>query len=579
MIPRRSFLAAATAAASAPALLKSVHGGSQKQPLENTATGRRSGGGELHADLVITGSSLGGCAAALAALRNGLRVILTEETDWIGGQLTSQAVPPDEHRWIETHGANSSWRELRRRIRDYYRLFYPLMDSARQQEFLNPGNGSVSKLCHEPRVALHVLLNWFAPWLSSRKLILLTEHRIVHADVDADRVRAVTVSSVRSGDRVVLMAPWFIDATELGDLLPATGTEFVTGSEARSETGELHAAENADPDNQQAFTMCFAMDHVVDQNFVISKPDNYEFWRDFVPTMKPAWPGRLLSFTYTHPPTGVPRTLGFDPAGGRTSGIVNLWTYRRLIDRKNFQAGSYEGDISLVNWPQNDYFLGNLTGDSDETRQQHISQARQLSLSLLYWLQTEAPREDGGQGFPGLRLRPDIMGTEDGLAKYPYIRESRRIRAMFTVNETHVGRDQRAMISGQSGPELTAAEFADSVGVGSYAIDLHPSTAGDNYIDFASLPFQVPLGALIPQRVENLLAGCKNLGVTHITCGCYRLHPVEWGIGEAAGIVAAQALQTGMTPRAIRSNPEALSALQQRMLAQGVEIAWPKTSA
>ena len=38
------------------------------------------------------------------ALRNGMRVVLTEETDWIGGQLTSQAVPPDEHPWIESFG-------------------------------------------------------------------------------------------------------------------------------------------------------------------------------------------------------------------------------------------------------------------------------------------------------------------------------------------------------------------------------------------------------------------------------------------------------------------------------------------
>src|SRR3712207_8972640 len=52
---------------------------------------------------------------------------------------------------------------------------------------------------------------------------------------------------------------------------------------------------------------------------------------------------------------------------------------------------------------------------------------------------------------------------------------------------------------------------------------------------FRSLPFQVPLGAMIPVRVNNLIAGCKNIGTTHVTNGCYRLHPVEWTIGEAAG--------------------------------------------
>lgn len=533
--------------------------------------------GELLADVVIVGGSLGGCAAAIAALRNGLRVVMTEETDWIGGQLTSQAVPPDEHRWIETHGANASYRELRQRIRDYYRRNYPLSEDALQHPQLNPGNGSVSRLCHEPRVALAVLQDWLAPWMSGGQLTLLTGHRPTAADVDGDIIRAVTVSSLLSGRTTVLQAPWFIDATELGDLLPLTGTEFVTGAESKSQTGELHAAETADPLNQQAFTMCFAVDYLPETDQTIEQPAEYPFWRDFVPLMTPAWSGRLLDFTYTHPSTGIPKVLGFDPTGAPTPGTVNLWTYRRLADVRNFHPGRYAGDISLVNWPQNDYFLGNLVGVTDVERESHIQRARQLSLSLLYWLQTEAPRKDGGQGYRGLRLRADLLGTEDGLAKYPYVRESRRIQAMFTVLEEHVGREQRAMITGMTGAALRAAEFADSIGVGSYAIDLHPSTAGNNYIDFATLPFQVPLGALIPQRMDNLLAACKNIGVTHVTGGCYRLHPVEWGIGEAAGCVIAHATATNRTPRSMRSSADQLADLQRVLQRQGIEIAWPAT--
>jgi len=157
--------------------------------------------------VVIIGGGLGGCAAAIAALRAGLRVVMTEETDWIGGQLTSQAVPPDEHRWIESHGANASYRELRTRIRDYYRAHYPLTEAARQKPELNPGNGSVSRLCHEPRVALAVLGDWLAPWLSSGHLRLLLEHRPVAADIDGDAVRAVTVEPLRGGPRRTITAP------------------------------------------------------------------------------------------------------------------------------------------------------------------------------------------------------------------------------------------------------------------------------------------------------------------------------------------------------------------------------------
>src|SRR4029077_2600661 len=162
------------------------------------------------------------------------------------------------------------------------------------------------------------------------------------------------------------------------------------------------------------------------------------------------------------------------------------------------------------------YWLGNIcdVGESDAGR--HRARAKQLSLSLLYWMQTAGPRADGGVGWPGLRLRPDIIGTEDGLAKHPYIRESRRIRAEFTVLEQHVGTDARRKLAGKSTGELAAAHFEDSVGVGSYRIDLHPASGGENYIDISSLPFEIPMGALIPRRVENLLAAAKNLGVTHI---------------------------------------------------------------
>jgi hypothetical protein len=229
-----------------------------------------------------------------------------------------------------------------------------------------------------------------------------------------------------------------------------------------------------------------------------------------------------------------------------------------------------------VNWPQIDYWLGNLYEVGEAEANEHLYKARQLSLSLLYWMQTEAPREDGGTGWPGLRLRRDVVGTEDGLAKYAYIRESRRIRAEFTVLEQHVGTDARMELTRQSREEVQAEAFADSVGVGSYRIDLHPSSGGDNYIDVSSLPFQIPLGALIPQRVENLLPACKNLGVTHITNGCFRLHPVEWNIGESAGALAAFCLDRQTSPRQVRNDEAILKAFQEMLTQQGVEIAWPK---
>jgi hypothetical protein len=76
--------------------------------------------------------------------------------------------------------------------------------------------------------------------------------------------------------------------------------------------------------------------------------------------------------------------------------------------------------------------------------------------------------------------------------------------------------------------------------------------------------------------VENLLPACKNLGVTHITNGCYRLHPVEWNIGEAVGALAAFCVTKKHAPREVRAKAELLKEFQGQLTDQGVRLAWVK---
>jgi hypothetical protein len=507
-----------------------------------------------------------------------MKVLMTEETDWVGGQLTSQCVPPDEHPWIESFGGTALYRSYRSRVREFYRRNFPLTAALRDREHFNPGGGSVSRLTHEPRVSLAVLEEMLAPWIGGGQLVLLLEHKPVAAETNRDDVRAVTVRSLRTSRTATVRARYFLDATEQGDLLPLTKTEYVTGYESRRQTGEIRAPEQAQPANIQSFTVCFAIGYDKSRPEPIEKPEEYAFWRDYVPDLKPAWPGKLLDWTMSHPITLKPRPMGFNPEPpyATVEGQPNLWIYRRIAAKEHFLPGTYSSDISLVNWPQNDYWLGSLHEVPDEEAARHLRRAKQLSLSLLYWMQTEAPRPDGGQGYPGLYLRHDQTGTEDGLAKYPYIRESRRIQAEFTVTDQHVGTEMRMKLTGKSREDVAAESFSDSVGVGSYRIDLHPSSGGDNYIDVSSLPFQIPLGSLIPKRVENLLPACKNLGVSHITNGCYRLHPVEWNIGESAGYLAAYAVRNGVPPRQVRNDRKRLEDFRNWIMQQGVETTWPR---
>ena len=506
-------------------------------------------------DILIVGGGVGGCAAALAATALGYRVVLSEPTDWIGGQLTAQGVPPDEHPWIERYGCTRRYGQFRQRVRNYYRRNYPLTQIAQRSYALNPGNAWVSGLSAEPRVYLAVLQDMLAAAISAGRLHIMLRHAPIAVALDTDHahIRSVTLRHLDTHDTLTLTARYFLDASETGDLLPLSGTEYVSGSESQAQTGEPHAGRLARPDNVQSVTWCFAMAYdpdCHDDRYLIDKPANYEQWCQYVPPLTPAWPGPLFSLTYPNPITLQARTL---PLFATQPGELDWFGYRRILSRAYYPPNSGPHEVTIVNWPQNDYWL-----DGDQQ-----AGPRELSRCWFYWLQHE-------QGHPGLYLRPDLMGTPDGLAKAPYIRESRRIQAKFTVSENHIGTHARHT--------QPAEIFSDSVGIGYYRIDLHPSTGGDSYIDIESLPFQIPLGALLPIRMKNLLPACKNIGTTHLTNGCYRLHPVEWTIGEAAGTLAAYCLRHQVLPHAVHEDRTHLADYQTLLVKQGVELQWPACS-
>ena len=154
------------------------------------------------------------------------------------------------------------------------------------------------------------------------------------------------------------------------------------------------------------------------------------------------------------------------------------------------------------------------------------------------------------------------MGTEDGLAMAPYVRESRRIKAVKTICEQDVSREQNSC----------PRKVEDSVGVGHYAIDIHMTTVSHRFFYAPTWPFEIPLSAMIPVRIKNLLPACKNIGATHLTSGCYRLHPVEWNVGEVAGYLAAYCIEEKLLPIEVLNKK--LKDFQKLIQEKGVELHW-----
>ena len=543
---------------------------------------------ERSTDVLIVGGGTGGVAAALALARMGVRCIMTEPTDWIGGQLTAQGVPPDENQWIEDFGATASYRAFREGVRAWYRRNRPLTPAASRNRLLNPGGGWVSRLCYEPNIGHAVLREMLG--LHPKSIDVLLGVEPISAVVSGDRIDAVSFvgAGVGGGESFTVRAKYVLDATELGDVYPLAGIEHMIGAEHRDEFGEHHGrSDRAEPKDQQAISWCFAMEHRAGEDHRTSRPARYEFWRDHVPEMaagEQPWTGRLFSWTVPSHNQEGKRTFPFIPwPESCPPGVWDMWRYRRVRDA-SIETGESGKDVCLVNWVQMDYWLRPLLGVGASERAQALAEAKELSRCLFYWMQHDCPRhDDKGTGYPGLRLSGETMGTSDGFAKSAYIREPRRLRARTIVTERHIGTEQRkaeglnpGVKAGREAPPMGLAEaFADSVGIGHYTLDLHPSTAGRNSVYVPAAPFRIPMGALIPVRARNVLAAGKGIGVSHVANGCYRMHAVEWNVGEAAGALAAFCLRLGVEPAQVHESAGLTGRFQREIAAAGVPVAWP----
>lgn len=508
----------------------------------------------LNYDIAVIGGGLGGIAAAIAAARNGKKVFLSEETTWLGGQATTQGVPLDEHNYIEDYGRTELYNEYRKNIRKYYKQHYPLKDSQKENKYLNPGNSWVSVIGHEPIVSKMVLELMIHPYIISGMIDLYYKTKPISSIVENHTIKTVILD--KDGESIQVDANYFIDATEEGDLLPITNTEYVTGSEGFEETKELHQSPKKNPLDMQAITWCFAVSLEDEGDYTIEKPKLYEYFKNH---RSDFWPGSQLSWTYSEPSTLKP----IEGSMTKEENKVDLFTYRRILDRNNFKDGYLSGDVIMVNWPQNDYWLGPVIDVSDLERNHHLYRAKELSKSLLYWLQTEAD----GKGYPNLKPRGDVLGTKDGFAMKPYIREARRIVPEFKILESHIGAKMR--------DDGKSEVFFDSIGIGYYHIDLHPSTGMTSYVDIENYPFQIPMGALIPIKTKNLIPASKNIGTSHITNGCYRVHPVEWNIGESAAMMASYSIDNNIGLKELRNTPKHLKKFQEMIIDQGIETEWP----
>jgi hypothetical protein len=479
---------------------------------------------EVSCDVLIAGAGMGGVGAALAASRHNKTACLTEETDWVGGQATAAGVSAlDENKFIEISGGTRQYYDFRRRIRQA---------SGGKS---NPGGCYVSALCFEPRVGVDVLDRM----LREAQVRVFLRTQVIAVNRRGNRIESALVWQLDKRQPLRFRAGYVLDATEMGDLLPLAGIPYVVGSEAQSDTREPHAAEKPSPACVQSFTYPFAIERRDGENHRIEKPADYnEIVKRQQFTLRINYP-----VEYGWKGTVEYRMYGDDPPVPNNMSPGPFFSWRRLR--------AEAPDIALMNWPRQDYATESILDRTPGDLARILQSAKRTSLAFLYWMQAEL-------GHPEVRLRPDVMGTTDGFSKYPYVRESRRMISKGRVLEQD--------IVDEFWPGPRARSFEDSIGIGFYMVDIHPCGANERGRMMMPKPFQIPLATLLPQAPVNFLPAGKNIGVTHLTNGAFRLHPIEWMVGEAAGTVASLAITNGAQPD--------IRTIQRDLVQAGVPIVW-----
>lgn len=545
--------------------------------LDDSAFLRPENGQVLQFPILVVGGSTAAYAAALGALQAGAVVCLVQPQKVLGGQFTAQALPASDDAPLMApkalvpadqrdpnqleNGEFFCISRAQRQFRDRQRQLQPVAGRV----IHNPGGSWVSHFSVTPVVAAIALNQGIEPYLKTGRLTIIPfaeSAQVLTQDVEGKyrRVTGVVFQDLENGRSFTVNGDVVIEATDLGDLLELGKIESRIGQESRSETGEAILPEEPRPLCQQAFTFCAVVEKALSP-VSIPAPAGYGIkpWLD---------PKFFPSTFWLKGKNGWEAKAFFDPMG--------MFRYRRL--QRSIEDGTvHDQDVSVMNWgtsplgpdaPQgcgNDYLFGAvLTGVSRQERQQVVARGRDRAQAYLHFLQANAA--------PTLAPRGDLTWTADGIALEPYIREARRGVALTTVRHEDVA---AKFFPGA----VRARSFEDSVGIGQYHyLDFHPNEA-PGHVDLGkdgnrSLPFTIPLGALIPIRTDGLILSAKSIGTTHITNSAYRMHPIEWAIGEAGGHLAAFALSQGVQVRDVAKDRRLKRQFQGHLASFGIPLFW-----
>jgi hypothetical protein len=473
---------------------------------------------ESSVDLLVYSGTPAGIASAVTAARHGRRTLLVEPEKAIGGLLTGGLSYTD---FKSQEAVTGFFREYMDRVLGYYARKY----GAASQQVKDCYFGAHA----EPHVSMLVLRGMIE---ETKGLRLLEGRRLRSAETSpagtGKRIDAIVVEGPQGTERFSARA--FIDASYEGDLAAAAGVPCRIGRESTREYGERFAGvlffnlgkilpgSTGEADTHtQCYNFRLIMTDRAENRVPVERPSGYR--RDEFARVAAFFKSGQLKEIFTEPATGILRVQRIPNGKADINDIKNAPIRLSL-------AG--ENDA----WPE---------GSPDERRRIY-DRHKQYTLGLLYFLLHD----------PEIPEPVRAKASEWGWAKdeyadngyFPpalYIREARRTLGEYVFTE----RDT------QPAPgSIRAPLRRDAIAIGDYSLNSHGHQApGPLYPDlvegdfgFATTPFQIPYGVIVPRGVDNLLVPVA-VSASHVGFSALRLEPTWTALGHAAGLAAHLALE------------------------------------
>ena len=326
-------------------------------------------------DVVIVGGGAGGTSAAIQSARNGAKTLLIEETDWLGGMLTSAGVSAIDGNYKLPSGF---WGEFKDSLVSHYGSLEALK------------TGWVSNVLFEPKVGNEILKS-ITQNEKNLKILYSTSTQSVSKNDGNNYNYQIKTSEGTFLSKIL------IDGTELGDLLPMLDDDYDVGMDSNEMYDENIAPEFKN-DIIQDLTFVMILKNY-NKKVKIDKPGGYDASEFYCSTSHKDCPKS-------------------DKA---------LWSPQQMMN-----YGKLPNDKIMINWPiyGNDYY-SNLIEMSKEEREVVFEKAKNKSLRYLYYIQDEL-------GFDNYSISDDEYETDDNFPLIPYYREARRMKGQVTFSLNYI---------------------------------------------------------------------------------------------------------------------------------------------